>query len=109
MVLAKTENFNVLDNDQLVVVLVENRAIDNVPQILFITLCEIHHSFCVTLGRTMKTLSFRVLADALEKSAHCSRKLFLTCCGLLGGRLESLARAGTYIAIRNRKAARGRS
>lgn len=75
VMLAKTEDLNVLDNNELIVILVEDSAINNVPQVLLVALGEVHHSFCITFGGTVKTFSFRVLSDAFEQSADCSREL----------------------------------
>lgn len=73
--LAKTEDFNVLYNDKLVVVLVEDCAINNVSQVLLVALGEVHHGLCITHGCAMETFSFRVLSDAFEKCTDCSREL----------------------------------
>jgi hypothetical protein len=100
MVLAKTENLNVLYDDELVVIFVEDSAVNNVPQVLLVALGKVHHSFCITLRSTMETLSFRVFSNTLEQSTDCSGELFLTGCGLFGGRFESLACASAYTRVR---------
>ena len=100
MVLAKTEDLNVLYDNELIVILVEDSAVDNVPQVLLVALGKVHHSFCITLRGTVKTLSFWVLADTLEQSTDCSGELLLTGCGLFGGGFESLACASTCRRVR---------
>lgn len=75
MMLAKTEDLNVLDNDELIMILVEDSAVNNVPQVLLVALGKVHHSFGITFGGSMKTLSFWVLSNALEQSADCSGEL----------------------------------
>jgi len=76
MMLAKTENFNVLYDDELIVIFVEDSAINNVPQVLLVALGKVHHSFCITFGSTVKTLPLGILSDTLEQSTNCSRELF---------------------------------
>lgn len=82
VMLAKTEDFNVLDNDELIVVFVEHRAVHDISQILLITFCEEHHSFCVPLGGTVQSLSIWVLANTFEKGAYSARQLFESLCSL---------------------------
>lgn len=101
MVLAKAKDFNVFDNDQLIVILMEHGAINNVSQVLLVTLGKVHHSFCVTLGRTVEPLPLGVLANAFEECANCSREFLLTSGSLFGGRFESLASASAYDMVRN--------
>lgn len=107
MVLAKTENLNVLHDNKLIVIFMEDSAVNNVPEVLLIALGKVHHSFCITFGCTMKTLSFRVLSDTLEQSTDCSGELLLTSCGLFGGGFESLACASAYTRVRRENSNRG--
>lgn len=72
---AETENLNVLYDDKLVVILVEDSAINNVPQILFVAFGEVHHSLCITLRRAMKAFSFWVFSDTFEQCTDCSGEL----------------------------------
>lgn len=72
---AKTEDLDVLYNDKLIVILVEDSAVNNVPQVLLVALGKVHHSFCITFGGTMKTFSFWVLSNTLEQRTDCSREL----------------------------------
>lgn len=51
MVFTQREHLNILNNNQLIVVFVEDCAIDEIPDVLFVPLCEIHHGFGVSLWR----------------------------------------------------------
>lgn len=73
---AKTEDFDVLYDDELIVVFVEDSAINNVPQIFFVAFGEVHHSLCITLRRAMKAFSFWVFSDAFKQCTDCTRELF---------------------------------
>lgn len=73
--LAETEDLDVLYDDELIVIFVEDSAINNVPQILFVTFGEVHHSLCIALRRTMKALSFWVFSNAFKQSTDCSGEL----------------------------------
>jgi len=85
VVLAETEDLNVLYNDQLVVVLVKDGAVDYVPEILFVAFCEEHHCFCVSLRSAMQTLSVGVFTDAFEKSSNRARQFLKSLRSLLWG------------------------
>ncbi len=50
VVLAQTEYLNVLDDDELVVVLVEDCAVNEVSHVLFVALGEVHQGFGVAFG-----------------------------------------------------------
>lgn len=73
--LAETEDFDVLYDDEFVVIFVKDSAINNVPQILFVAFGEVHHSLCITLRRAVKALSFWVFSDAFEQCTDCSGEL----------------------------------
>lgn len=49
MVLAEREDLDIFHNDQLVVVLVEDSAIDNVAEVLLVALGEEQHSLGIAL------------------------------------------------------------
>lgn len=48
MMLAQTEHLNVLHDNQLIMVLMENSPVDQIPHVLFITLGEEEHSLCIS-------------------------------------------------------------
>jgi uncharacterized protein (DUF1684 family) len=89
--LAETEDLDILYDDKLIVVFVKDGTINNVSQVLLVAFGKVHHGFRITLGRAMKTLSFRVFSDTLEQGTDCSGELFLAGCSLFGGGIESLA------------------
>jgi len=62
MVLAQGKDLNVSHNDQLVMVLVEDGAVDNVPQVLLVALCEEEQRLCVPLRRVQQSLAVGVFA-----------------------------------------------
>ena len=70
MMLAKTENVDILHNNQLIVILVKNSPVDQIPHVLFVTLCEEHHGLCVSIRRAQKTFAVWVFTDAFEDRAY---------------------------------------
>jgi hypothetical protein len=100
MMLAQTEDLDILYDDKLIVVFVKDGTINNVSQILLVTFGKVHHGFRITFGRAMETFSFRIFSNTLEQGTDCSGELFLAGCGLFGGRLESLACASAYRRVR---------
>lgn len=109
MVLAETEDLNVLDDDQLVVIFVKDGAVNDVSQVLLVTLCEVHHGFCIAFRSAMETFSFGILADAFKECTDGARQLFLASGRLFGRGFESFARASTCVLVRNLKAESRRS
>lgn len=75
VVFAEGENFNIFDDDQLIVVFVENCAINEVSHVLFITFGEKHKGFGITFGGMEEAFSGRIFANTLENRADSSRKL----------------------------------
>jgi hypothetical protein len=100
VMLAETEDLDILYDDKLIVIFMKDGAVNNVSQVLLVAFGKVHHSFCITFGGAVKTLSFRVLSDALEQGTDCSRELLYAGCGLFGGGFESLACAGAYTRVR---------
>jgi hypothetical protein len=94
VVFAKRIDVNVLDNDQLIVILVEDSAVDQVPNILLVTLGEVKHGLGVSLGCLTKPFSLRILADAFENRADSSGQLLKSLFGLLRCRLLPLSGSG---------------
>ena len=93
MVLAQRENFNVLDDDQLVMILVEDGAVDNLAQVLLISLCEKQQRLCVAIRCVQQPLPVWVLSNALEDGSHGAGQLRQTLLLLLVGGLLSLSRS----------------
>lgn len=75
MVLAKRKHFDILDNDEFVVVLMEHSPIDNIKKILFVALGEEQHGFGVSFRGLQKTLAIRIFAQAFENGLDCAREL----------------------------------
>lgn len=94
MVLAKRKNVNVLDNDQLVMVLVEDGAVDQVPNVLLVALGEVQHGLGISLGGLTKTFSLGVLSDTFKNGSDSSGQLLNSLVGLLRGRLQPLSSSG---------------
>lgn len=91
---AHREDVNILDDDQLIVVLVEDSIVDQVPNILLVALSEIEHGFGIPQGGLAKSFSFRILADAFQDCADSPRHLLKPLFCLLGCRLLSLSSSG---------------
>lgn len=70
MMFAKREDLDILNDNQLVMILVEHCTVDKVPYIFFVSLRKEHHSLSISLRRTPKSFSFRVLANALQNCLH---------------------------------------
>lgn len=90
MVLAKTEDLDVLDDDHLVVTLLENGVVDDVANVLLVALGEEEHGFGVTSRGVADTGPVRILADALEDGADSGLELLQSYGGLFKVLFESL-------------------
>lgn len=91
MVLALTKDLNVLDNDHLVVALLENGVVDNVANVLLVTLGEEEHGLGVASRGVEDTGPVGVFADAFKDGADGALELLKSRGGLLGALLKSLA------------------
>lgn len=85
MVLAQREHLDILDDNQLIVIFMENSTVDEIPNILLVSLCEVKHSLGVSLGRLPQSFSLRVLSDAFQNSSHSTGQLLDALFVLLGG------------------------
>ena len=65
MMLAKREDLDIIDDNELIVILMEYCSVDKIPHIFLISLRKEHHSLGISLRRSSKPFSFRVLAHAL--------------------------------------------
>jgi hypothetical protein len=70
MVLAHGEDLNVFYNDQLIVVLVEDGAIDDAIEVFLVALCEKQHCLCIALRGLQKSFSVGVFSNALQNGSH---------------------------------------
>jgi hypothetical protein len=96
VVFTQRENFDILHNDQLVMVLVENGTIDQIPDILFVALGEVEHSLGITLRGFTETLTLWVFTNTLQNCSHGTGKLLNSGFVLLRGRLQSLPCSGAW-------------
>ena len=94
VVFAKRENVDILDNDQLVVVLVEDGAVDQVPNVLLIALGEVEHGLGISLWGLAKTFSLGILSDTFKNGPDSSGQLLNSLVGLLRGRFQPLSSPG---------------
>ena len=94
VVFAQRKHLDILDNHQLVVIFMENCAVDEVPDILLVTLSEVEHGLGISLGRLAQTFSFRVLSDTLQDRPDSACELLDALLRLLGRRLQSRPGAG---------------
>lgn len=94
MVLAQREDVDILDNNQLIMVLMEDRTVHQVPDILLIALGEVKHSLGISQGSLAETLALRVLSNAFEDCPNGSRELLKSFFGLFRSRLFPLSGSG---------------
>lgn len=67
-------HLDILDNNQFVMVLVKDSAIDQVAHVLLVTLGEIEHRLCVPFRRLPQPFSLRILPDTLENCLYGPRQ-----------------------------------
>lgn len=84
MVFAQAVNLDILHDYQLIMIFLEDRVVNDVSKVLFITLREEHHRLRVTLRGSMQALSLGILANAFQNRTNSTRQLFQACRGLLG-------------------------
>lgn len=77
VVLAHGEHLDILHDDELVVALVEDSFVDEVLNVLLVSLGEEEHSLCVAVWSGKETLTVWVLSQALKDSAHSTSQLLL--------------------------------
>lgn len=92
MVLAKREDLYVPHDDKLIMILVEDSAVDDVAQVLFVALGEEKQRLCVALWCVEQPLTIWIFTQTLEHSPDSARQLLEVCCLLLLGRLLPLPR-----------------
>jgi hypothetical protein len=95
MVFTQAKDIDVLDNDQFIMILMEDRTVHNIPQILFVSFCEKHHGFCIPLWSVTQSFAIWILADAFKDCAHRVCKFALTFFRFLWGSVKSLFSANT--------------
>jgi len=96
MVFAQAKDIDVLDNNQLIMVLMEDSSIHNIPQILFVSFCEKHHGLGIPLRRIAQSFTIWILTNAFKDCADRVGKFALTLFGFLWGSVKSLFGANTY-------------
>jgi len=64
MMFTKGEDLNILDDDHFVVVLVEYGVVDDVPQVLLVALCKIHHGCRITMWCLQQAFSLWIFPNA---------------------------------------------
>lgn len=74
MVFTQREHFNILDNNEFIMVFMENSPIDEIPNVLFIAFGEIHQGLGVSIWGLPQPLSVRILSNTLEDCFHSSCK-----------------------------------
>ena len=75
MVLAKRVDLNIPYDDQLVMVLVEHRTIDDITQVLLISLCEEEQGLGITLRCLQQSLAIGIFANAFEDGSYGAGQL----------------------------------
>ena len=91
--LAKREDLNVPHNDELVVVFVEDCAVDNVAQVLLVALGEEEQRLRISVWCVEETLAVGVFAQALQHGPDGARQLLEVRRLLLVGRILPPLRA----------------
>lgn len=77
VVLAHGEHLDILYDDELVVTFVEDSFVDEVLDVLLVSLGEEEHGLCVAVWSGKETLTVWVLPQALEDSSHSTSQLLL--------------------------------
>jgi hypothetical protein len=75
----------------------KNRIIDNVANILLITLRETQHSIRVSFWRAEQALTRRIFSNAFENRANRAGDLCKTIRGLFWGLFETLTGSATWL------------
>jgi len=95
VVFTQAKYVDILDNDQLVMILMEDRTVHNVSQILFVSFCEKHHGFGIPFWSIAQSLAIWILADAFKDCPHRVCKFALTLFRFLWCSIKSLFGADT--------------
>lgn len=90
---AEREDLNVSDDHHLIVILVKNRIVDDVAQVLFVSLGKVEHRFRVPLWCSPQPFAIGIFTKALEYGAHGASKLLLVRCLFFLRRFHTLSRA----------------
>ena len=75
MMLAQGEYINILDNNQFIMVLMEDRAVDKVPHVLLVSLGKVEHSFRIPVRCFSETLPIGVFTKTFKDCPHSPREL----------------------------------
>ena len=96
MMLAEGGEINVPHDYHIMLIFLEDGAIDEAAQILFITLCEEEHGFRIALWGFKQTLSVGVFAHALEQRPDGRAHLVEPSRSLLCALFEPFARSAAW-------------
>ena len=93
----QTENLYILNNYELIVPLMEDSFVDNVSNVLLVTLGKEEHCSCVTLWCPKQSFAFRILTYTFENSTNSTRHLFHARLCLYRSLFESFAGSTAYV------------
>jgi len=71
VVLTQAGNVDVLDDDHLMVVLIEDGVVDDIPNVLPVALGGTHDCLCIASWSVEEARPIRVFADVLEDGLDC--------------------------------------
>jgi hypothetical protein len=96
MVLAETEELDILDNDHLVVTFAEDCSINDVFNAVLVALGEGQQCLGVTRGCVEQSFAIRVFANTLEEGSYGATHLLQAGFGLFGILFSALTGSATY-------------
>ncbi len=73
MMLAEAKDFDILHDHQFVMPLVKDGIIDDIFDILLISLCKKEHSFGISFWGAEKPLAVGIFTDTFEDGSHSAR------------------------------------
>ena len=95
----KTEDFNVFDDDKLIVPFVENRIVHNVPHVLLVAFCKEEHGLCVPIWSTEQAFAIRVFSQAFKDGSDSTSELLLSSESLLGTFFETFTGSSACVVL----------
>lgn len=72
MMLAQAKHLNVLHNHQLIMPLMEDRSVHNIPHVLLVSPREEQHGFRIPLRCAQQSLPIRIFTYAFENRLNCA-------------------------------------
>ena len=70
--LAQREDFNILNNDKLIMIFVEDGSINQITDVLFVAFGKVKHGFCIALRRPSQTLSVWIFSYTFQDGRYGS-------------------------------------